>query len=50
MKKGILLLIIAFVTSLISFAQTQEVCGSYQGYLENDKKKYPEFYKSLQQQ
>lgn len=47
MRKGILLLTIAFVASLISFAQTQEVCGSYQGYLEDDKKKHPEFYNSL---
>ena len=46
------LLLLSFIFSfltIISFAQTsQHVCGSYDGYLEDDQKKYPEFYKSLE--
>jgi hypothetical protein len=50
MKSRLLLLsfIFSFLT-IVSFAQTsQHVCGSYDGYLEDDQKKYPEFYKSLE--
>jgi len=47
------LLLLSFVFSfftIISFAQTsQHVCGSYDGYLQDDMKKYPEFYKSLEE-
>jgi hypothetical protein len=51
MKSRLLLLsfIFSFLT-IVSFAQTsQHVCGSYDGYLEDDQKKYPEFYKSLEE-
>ena len=47
MTNRILLLLFSFFfISLTSFSQ--EKCGSYKGYLEDDIKKYPEFYKSLE--
>ena len=49
MNQRILLLI--FSSVLLSFlAFSQEKCGSYKGYLQDDIKKYPEFYKNLEQQ
>ena len=49
MKQRILLLIFsALFLSGISFGQG--VCGSYKGYLQDDIDKYPDFYKSLEQQ
>ena len=46
MKQRIFLLI--FSSVLLSFlAFSQEKCGSYKGYLQDDIKKYPEFYNSL---
>ncbi|MEE2954191.1 MAG: M43 family zinc metalloprotease [Bacteroidota bacterium] len=47
MKKHILSFFILLFAFSISFGQGQEVCGSYQGYLDDDKKKYPEFYNNL---
>ena len=49
MKQRILLLIFSTLfLSGISFGQG--VCGSYKGYLQDDIDKYPDFYKSLEQQ
>jgi len=49
MKQRILLLIFSTLfLSGISFGQG--VCGSYKGYLQDEIKKYPEFYKNLEQQ
>ncbi len=49
MKHRILLLIFSTLfLSGISFGQG--VCGSYKGYLQDDMNKYPDFYKSLDQQ
>ena len=49
MRKRILPIILGvlFLTNL-TFAQG--VCGSYKGYLQDDIKKYPEFYNSLEKQ
>ena len=49
MKQRMLLLIFSTLfLSGISFGQG--VCGSYKGYLQDDMNKYPDFYKSLEQQ
>ena len=49
MKNKILLITLCalFFVELIS---AQGVCGSYKGYLEDDIKKYPDFYNSFDQQ
>ena len=48
MSNRILLLIFSlFFLSFTCFSQ--EKCGSYKGYLADDIKKYPEFYKNLEQ-
>jgi hypothetical protein len=49
MKSRSLLLSFLFsFFTILSFSQTsQHVCGSYDGYLQDEQKKHPEFYKSL---
>ena len=46
MKKQ--LLIIFAGLCLINFSYAQGVCGTYDGYLEDDKEKYPAFYQSIE--
>ena len=47
MKKIILPILISamFVANLVN---SQGVCGTYDGYLQDEMKKYPEFYKSIE--
>ncbi|MEE2700127.1 MAG: zinc-dependent metalloprotease [Bacteroidota bacterium] len=47
MSNRILLFIFSFIF-LSSLSFSQEKCGSYKGYLEDDIKNYPEFYKNLE--
>ena len=48
MIKRFLFLLLAFIFSFSYSYSQQNVCGTYPGYLEDDKKKYPEFYKSIE--
>ena len=48
MIKRFLFLVLAFIFSFSYSYSQQNVCGTYPGYLEDDKKKYPEFYKSIE--
>ncbi len=47
--KKILLLFFCFIFINSSIVAQNEVCGSYKGFIEDDKKKYPAFYKSIEQ-
>ena len=47
MKKIILpILLSCFLFS--NLAITQHICGTYDGYLQDEMKKYPEFYNSIE--
>ena len=50
MKKTFLSFFAFFLAINFSIGQNQGVCGSYKGYLEDDKKKYPQFYNSLEEE
>ena len=45
--KSTLLLIIFCLFSIVAISQNH-VCGSHHGYLEEQKDKFPQFYKSLE--
>ncbi len=47
MNRTLLIILSTFLS--INLASAQEVCGSYKGYLEDDIKKYPQFYNSLEE-
>ena len=50
MKKTFLSFFTFFLAINVAIGQNQGVCGSYKGYLEDDKKKYPQFYNSLEEE
>ena len=49
MKKRIILFTLSVFVSLSIFSQ-ENVCGSYQGYLQDDMQKYPSYYKTIEKQ
>lgn len=49
MKKRIILFTLSVFFSLSIFSQ-ENVCGSYQGYLQDDMQKYPSYYKTIEKQ
>ena len=48
MKKTILPLLLSSLF-LVKLVSAQNSCGTYDGYLQDEMEKYPEFYKSLEE-